>query len=278
MEMGGMIEGLIQQAERSIPRAEGDYTKDGLLYCGKCKTPKECRVMLLGEMRKVRCVCRCERDRLDAEEADRKRKEKAQQIQKLRSVGFPDAEMQKWTFERDDGSNTRLSTICRRYVENWTEVRNKGKGLLFYGPVATGKTFFAACVANALIDKGYSCMVTNFSRVTNTLFSVNDKQEYIDELNRFDLLVIDDLAAERDTEYMGELIFSVIDGRYRSGKPLIVTTNLTAEELKNPDGIRRERVFSRLYEMCFAVEVNGGDRRKATMISDFKEMKGMLGL
>lgn len=278
MDLSGMMDGLVQKAANNIPRNEGDYVDGGLLHCGKCRTPKQCRVELFGKIMTPMCLCQCEKERRDREDADFRRREKLQEIERLRSIGFPDLEMRLWRFEKDDGTNEKITTVCKRYAEHFPDMLEKGKGLLLFGPVGTGKTFEAACIANALIDQGYPCMVTNFSRVTNTLFSVKDKQEYIDELNRFDLLVIDDLAAERDTEYMGELIFSVIDGRYRSKKPLIITTNLTADELKYPADVRKQRIFSRLLEMCVVVKVDGKDRRKQKMIADHKELEGLLGI
>ena len=104
------------------------------------------------------------------------------------------------------------------------------------------------------------------------------KQEYIDGLNQFDLLVIDDLASERDTEYMGEIVQNIIDSRYRSNLPLIITTNLTSDELKHPSTIRKERIYSRLFEMCVPVEVKGSDRRKEKLINNYREFKEMLGI
>ena len=105
-----------------------------------------------------------------------------------------------------------------------------------------------------------------------------EKQQYIDGLKRFDLLIIDDLASERDTEYMGEIVQNIIDSRYRSGLPLIITTNLTAEELKHPAEIRKQRIYSRLFEMCVPVEVKGYDRRKKKLVMEHEEMSKILGL
>ena len=104
------------------------------------------------------------------------------------------------------------------------------------------------------------------------------KQNYIDNLNNFDLLVIDDLASERDTEYMGEIVQNIIDSRYRAGLPLIITTNLTSEELKKPLEIRKKRIYSRLFEMCYPIEVKGKDRRKQKLREEFGEIGEILGM
>lgn len=279
MEMSGIVDGLEKLAAQSVRINEGDYIVDGLWYCGMCNTPKQTRRNILGKIRTPMCLCKCEAERRDAIEAERKRLEAMENVKRLRRMGFPDAEMQKWTFANDDCSNEKISKIAMKYVDNFSEMKSKGKGLMFYGSVGTGKTFISACIANALIDRGYPCLVTNFARLTNTISGMYDgKQQYIDGLDRFALLVIDDLASERDTEYMGEIVQNIIDARYRAGLPLIITTNLTSEELKHPAEMRKQRIYSRLFEMCIPIEMTGKDRRKEKLKSDYKEMEDLLGL
>ncbi len=256
---------------------QGDYIgDDGLLYCGNCNTAKQYRGVILGKERTVYCICKCKAEKLEAEKAEQKRIEK---ISRLRRLGFPDAEMLKWTFDKDDRKNEAISDAAQKYVENFAEMKKRGKGLLLFGTVGTGKTFISACIANALIDKGYSCLVTNFARLVNTIQGMFDgKQDYIDSLNKFDLLVIDDLASERDTEYMGEIVQNIIDSRYRAGLPLIITTNLTSKELKHPAEIRKQRIYSRLFEMCVPIQVAGADRRKQITINELDDTTELLGL
>ena len=202
-----------------------------------------------------------------------------QYLDGMRRTGFPDAEMRKWTFQQDDGGNTKLMSIAHKYVANFDEMRANGTGLLLYGNVGCGKSFAAACIANALIDTGTPCMMTNFTRIINRLQeSFAGRQKYIDNLSRFDLLVLDDMAAERNTEYVWEQVMTIIDARYRSGLPVIVTTNLTIGELADPADIRRQRVYSRLKEMCVPIEVAGADRRTRKMERNIMSAKSLLGL
>lgn len=272
-----MFSGFLKDARAK--QEDGDYMKDGFLYCGKCNTPKEQMVTLLGQEYIKPCSCKCETEHIERERAKEEKEKAMMRTSRLRSVGFPDEEMATWTFERDAEPDSKVSKIARNYVENFDEFAKSGKGILFYGTVGTGKTFLSACIVNALIDKGHPCLCTNFARITNNLQHTFDgKQEYLDRLNKFDLLVIDDLASERDTEYMGEIVMNIIDSRYRSQKPIIITTNLTKEELRNPTNIRRERVFSRLFEMCMMVEVSGADKRKQKAMEDYKRFAELLGM
>lgn len=268
-----------KKAAESIKIEADDYEKDGLLYCGKCNTPKQCFVELFGTIRKPPCLCACKKAARDAEEEARRQREFADRVQRYRSIGFPESEMSKWKFAADDGSNPKMTAAMQNYVQHFDEFRAQGKGLLLFGNVGTGKTFLAACAANALIDKGMPALVTNFSRIANTLQGMFEgRQEYLDSLNKFPLLVLDDLSTERQTDYMLEIVYNVIDARYRAKLPLIVTTNLTREELQNAEDIRYQRIFSRLFEMCTPIEIAGADRRRAALINDIAATKQRLGL
>lgn len=279
MNFESVINSVEEKAADSVRAEQGDYIIDGLLYCGKCNTPKQTRVEVFGKVRTPYCLCKCEVEKRQKEDEERERIAFEKRIQNMRRVGFPDDEMQKWTFEKDDRANEHITGVALKYVENFETMRGSGKGLVFYGTVGTGKTFVAACIANALIDKGFPCLVTNLSRLINTISGMYDgKQEYIDGLNRFSLLVIDDLATEADTEYRNEIVYNIIDSRYRAGLPLIITTNLTGEEMKNAADIKKQRIYSRIFETCIPLEVKGVDRRREMLKADYKTYSDLLGL
>lgn len=280
MDVKAMVDVLEAKAAESIRAEEGDYIgEDGLLYCGKCKTRKQTEVNILGMIRRQMCVCKCEAEKLKREEEERERIKFEERVKQYRRMGFPESDMQNWTFANDDMSNERITKAMQNYVEKFGDFRKSGKGLLLYGTVGTGKTYAACEVANALVDKGYPVLVTNFARLTNTIQGMFEgKQEYIDSLNRFQLLVIDDLGAERKSEFMQEMVYNIIDSRYRSGLPLIITTNLTIDEIKKPSDIGNTRIYDRILERCFPIEVTGGSRRRKAVRESYDEMKALLGL
>ena len=103
-----------------------------------------------------------------------------------------------------------------------------------------------------------------------------DKNEYITRLCSFPLLILDDFGMERGTEYGLEQVYNVVDSRYRSGKPLIVTTNLTLEELQNPEDTAHARIYDRLTEMCCPVCITGENFRKAKAQAKMERLKMLL--
>ena len=276
MDMSGVIDRLSSIVPTDQDTHMGD---DGLLYCNRCHTARQSRFELFGKVRTVNCLCQCMATEKDREEAERKRREYMTKVMSNRAVGFPDKELLSCTFESDDGSSPVLTNAMKAYVDHFPEFRKGGKGLLLYGDVGTGKTFYAACIVNALIDKGYPCLMTNFSRLTNQIAGMWDgKQEYIDSLRMFSLVAIDDLGVERDTEYMNENVTTIIDSLYRAKVPMIITSNYTPKQLTDAGEVRKKRVYDRMLERCHPVKVNGASRRKEMGRNEFAEMNKLLGL
>ena len=185
-------------------------------------------------------------------------------MERLKQTGFTDPAMREWTFENDNGKCSQIHK-AHAYVECWE------------GMVGTGKSYFAECVANALMEKEVSVCMTNFALILNDLAaSYKDRNEYISSLCSFPLLILNDFGMERGTEYSLEQVYNVIDSRYRSGKPLIVTTNLTLEELQNPEDTAHARIYDRLTEMCTPVRITGENFRKARAREKMEQLKTLL--
>lgn len=277
---------MINQLNSRVPEPiqETYIGEDGLLHCSKCGGKLETMVTIFAttpreQTKKVKCVCKCFQEREAARAEDQKKIARQLRIEEIRRTGFPSDQLKDWTFDNDDGSHSTVTKIAKRYVENFEQLKEDGKGLIFYGGVGTGKTFIAAAIANALYEKGIPAMVTNFSYISNKLQeSFEGKQAYINALDVFDLLVIDDFGAERKTEYMQEIIFNVIDARYRSGKPMLITTNLDLDAIKSPATIEEKRVMDRILEKCFPIEVKGGSHRRKNVREQYGDMKDLLGL
>lgn len=268
-----------EEANRDLVQ---DYVgDDGLIYCGKCNTRKQSYVKNpftgIAEPRFHMCACRVAE--YEKEKEQEARREFERKVQDMRKAGFSSEAMERFNFRNDDNTDKKLSTVAHNFVDHFDEFFNDGKGLLLHGDVGTGKTFSAACIANALIDKGIPCMMTNFIRLINIVGGMYEgKQNYIDGLNRFRLLIIDDLDIERNTDFANEIVYSVIDNRVRAALPMVITTNLTLKEMSAAEEKKKKRIYDRVFGATIPVKVEGGSRRRQALNKDYEKYKNMLGI
>ena len=258
-----------------------DYTgEDGLLYCGSCRTPKERyfpadKAALFGRDRHL-AECDCQRAKRMEREAAEQRRKHLDTVEELKRRGFTDSKMREWTFANDNGHTPQMN-YARTYVDEWETMQADNIGYLLWGSCDSGKSYLAGCIANALMEKEIPVHMTNFAFILNDLAAKSGgRNEYIDRLCRFPLLIIDDLGAERGTEYGLEQIYNVIDSRYRSGKPLIVTTNLMLQEIKQPLDTAHARIYSRVIGMCVPVLCTGRQNRNHIAQKKMETLKKLM--
>ena len=271
------IEKILEQSVSSIPEnAEDYYGMDGLLYCGKCHTPREAffakGVALMGK-NKHPIECSCQRIERAKQEALISQQKHSDLVRRLKAEGFSDPAMLDWKFENDNGRSPQMCH-AHRYVEQWQTMRAENLGLFLWGGVGTGKSFLAGCIANALMEQEVPVRMTSFARILNELnSSFSGRNEVVDKLCRYPLLIIDDFGMERGTEYALEQIYNIVDSRYRSRKPLIVTANLTLNEIRHPQDTAHARIYDRLLEMCIPVSCIGVSLRKENALEKLERMK-----
>ena len=269
------IENLIHP----VQHREDEYINEsGLICCSKCRTPRQKRIDVTGRTIEPRCLCKCQQVEQEKREHERKHREFLDIVERNRSMGLPDPAQRKHTFENDLGYNPKQIAMAKQYVQHWEEFLASPTGLLLWGDVGTGKSFIAGCIANALLDKGVPVIMTNFARLLNKLTDMysGDRNAYIDSFKRYPLMIIDDLGVERNSEFAREQVFSVIDSRYRSQLPMIVTTNLSLEELKDPTDLSRSRIYDRVLERCLPIRVNEQNIRELNQAAVLARAKQLL--
>lgn len=311
MDVKAIVDGLNEKAKENIPFEAGDYVgENGLMFCGKCKSPKETVVNILGTEAKVRCLCECGKIERDKDDMERERGQleleyhrvKAKMSQRdlldwlkchnykispylveekkrlMIARCYPTSSEKKRlkTFENDNGKNPDIMRIAKNYAERFDEMQEKGKGLVLFGNCGVGKTYAALCIANYLLDRDKSCFVTNFSRLANITDSPMKRQEEIDRLNEFDLIVLDDMGIERTSTFMNEIVYSVIDSLITARKCVIITTNLTDAEIKKPNDVSKERIYQRLFEGTIPINVDGINNRVELLKQDYEYYKQIL--
>lgn len=273
--------------EKTIKNSEGlndeiksmdKYLDDkGLLRCSKCHGQLETIIKdeyttkLPKGYLKVNCVCKC------IKEEEEKRKH-ISIVHELKKMAFKDPEYAEMTFEKDKYPNLMASKFAREYVKKWDEMLEENIGILFQGDCGVGKTFYSTCIANALLEKEITVYETNLPDLIYDItknFGEN-RVEILTKVSKVSLLIIDDIGIERSTGFNLEKYFEIIDTRYKSKKPLILSTNLTDEELHTTDQ-KYKRIYNRILSMTFPVKIECQNSRMDERISKIKKIAEIFG-
>lgn len=174
-----MNENVTKTKEQDGRKPGEDYRDaDGILVCGKCGEPRE-RMFPAGGIFKephlVPTMCRCQREEADRQREEAERAEKRRRTERLRKQCFPSSGRYAFcTFDADDGRNAAQSTVCKAFAATFDP--KDPEGLVLYGKRGTGKSFHASCIANAVIERGFSCLVTDIKQVVNLMESSFEKR------------------------------------------------------------------------------------------------------
>lgn len=260
--MKEVLEEISERCARAVrEEPEKYFLKGGLLHCRKCGTPKQFQIPNTDMI--VYCSCKCEMDEYNRIRGTLKAQTTQSQREAVRDACFPTLELYNCRFENDNGQGDRtIFQRCRNYAENFHECYENNNGILLYGNSGVGKSFLAGCIANHVIDNGYTAMITSVSRVRNQLWNAENKQAFMDSFATYDLLIIDDFGLENRSDYTNEIATNLLEVRCGSQKPMIITSNLAPDGLKQSDDIDRERILSRILGRCVPIKYIGEDRRR----------------
>ena len=263
-----MFNQLIESAVKNSlqNKREGDfYDESGLLMCGKCKNRKQMKIEFpKGNERIVGIMCDCEKEEERLYNERIKREKEESYINSLYKRGLTDKAYLKNTFEKDNKNNPEISALCRKYVEHWDKMKENSAGILFYGALGGGKSFYACCIANALLKRGVRVLVTRLSDLVKNHTDDNVKTV---NLKSFELIVLDDLGVENDSQ----TAFNIADEIYRMNIPVIVTTNLTPADIKNPSALEKRRIYDRILERCCITRFVRVNKSRLNNAKDNKE-------
>jgi DNA replication protein DnaC len=153
----------------------------------------------------------------------------------------------------------------RTFIDDLDARLAEGRGLWLFGDTGTGKTTLAMLISKAALEAGHSVAIYSLpkllARIRRTYDSEPSGDSYLsffERLTSVDLLHIDDLGAEKRSDWVLEQLYSLVNERYEARRSMIITTNLPHPELEEQIG---GRTISRLTQMCDEVEVRGSDRR-----------------
>ena len=255
MDLHPLIDSIAEKGE-SVMRERGTFVDEhGIERCSVCRDPVYTFIDGMGKL-PIRCACD---DRED--EAFRRRKAEQKAQRKVRESPLYNADYSTFTFDRDDKPQSEAATISRAYVEHFAEMSEQNSGLLYTGTVGTGKSFYAACVYNEIIKRGTPALMFTSPALIGAI--KREGNGLVRELNAYPLIVLDDLGAERNTDYAAELLNLFVDARYTARKPLVITTNLSAKDMQSCTDMRYRRIFDRIRTMCPTVVILDGESRRA---------------
>lgn len=243
--MQSIINSIVSANEANGKINEGDfYDENGRLFCGKCGEPKQTSKLfpLVKPPRRMFVPCRCDREEEERYQRRIEAQKAQDRIKALRRKGVTDAAYNSYTFAADDRRNPKITASCKRYVAHWAQMRDLACGILFFGDVGGGKSFYAGCIMNALLDMGVPVLMTRLSSLVND--RVNSENPI--NLKSFSLIVLDDVGAEN----ISQTAFDVVNDIYLAKIPVICTTNLTFAELKDNASVEKQRIYNRLLERC----------------------------
>lgn len=181
----------------------------------------------------------------------------------------------------------KAKEICQNFAQNNKAIFNRGQGLFLQGPVGTGKSHLSVATLRAIIEAnidsfgcqksetpiygeqeyhGFSCTMISVVEFLGSLRQSYSAKNLKHLANRLlhqakicEIIILDDIGAEKPSDWGEEQLFSLIDLRYRMQRSTILTSNCTLKELEAQLG---DRLVSRIFEMCEGVKVGGEDYRK----------------
>ncbi len=196
---------------------------------------------------------------------------RALQYYRLKDARIPPMYIKKTldSFQAKTPDQKKVVQLAKEFLEIYSV---DSRGLIFMGGCGTGKTHLAVALLRDLIAKGHSGLFYNVITLLDELRSTFDEGSslsqwpILEKIQDTDILVLDDLGAEKTSGWVNDRLYAIINHRYENKKPIIVTTNREITELRDQVG---NRIYSRLMEMCRTVIFAGKDYRIQMMQGKF---------
>ena len=252
------------------------FPSDEVHICPFCEqiVPKM-ELNVLGVKKIVQPRCKCEVENWEkgiTEAEERKKRNDIERKFAISSLGERFAESRFDTFQARPGSE-KAFTYARQYAQSFPNYG--GDALLIWGVPGNGKSHLCAAVCHEIKEKGYIPVFQSvpelLERIRQTFDGRNreTEREIMTALLECDLLVLDDIGAEKVTDWVQDVLFRMIDGRYRQKKPILYTSNLRPAELQERLGAR---IYDRVLETSIVIENKASSFRMEMAQERFKRM------
>ena len=246
-----------------------EYVKDGEVRCKKChqKVTSEPK-LIIGTKKIIRLKCKC-MDEFDLIENQKTiDNKKSMKIEELKNICFSkNPKYRNACLNSNNIDNELQYSFINDYLSNYIKHKEYNQGLFIYGNVGCGKTYLAAALANAIIEKYQEDVkFLNYSELVDAYTNFNDinqKYEYEKQLLNVSLLIIDDFTTIRNnSNFMLDLTYKIINRRYETMLPTIFTSNIDFEYFKKEkNNIDKYKIYSRFYDSIIPLKMVGEDLR-----------------
>ncbi|WP_235190334.1 ATP-binding protein [Lysinibacillus sp. BF-4] len=245
--MNQLVDNITKNGATTLSNPDGVVC----VHCGTLVPPLE--VEVLGRKRTVQPVCKCVTKLQAAEQKRFENYQREKDVRRLFAISDVGNRYQNVTFTNftvRPGTENSLK-LAKHYVSRFN--KENPNALLFFGEPGNGKTHLAAAVHNALVAQGHVIVFISMTDLLNKIKSTFNKaaketqDDILKALAVCDLLIIDDIGAEKISDWVEETVYRILDTRYRCNRPVVATSNLTTDEICAKLG---SRIHDRLLEMC----------------------------
>ena len=268
--LGGLRAALPDTDPLGVPLRHDPLGGDGLPAGGEVRASATCSVgacdgsgWIIGPDDTAR-ACECRQSRV---RRARSRGMQGTLPQRFRGVSFDRPPISTMAAHPQTGAVVRE---IREYCDSIGEQLDEGNGIWLHGSAGTGKTSLAMLISKTALEAGRSVAIYSLPRLLARIRRTYDTEageegylSFFDRLTSVDLLHLDDLGAEKRTDWVLEQLYAIVDRRYEEQRSIVVTTNMETPELKEQIG---ERTVSRLLQMC--------DMERPVFGDDWRERRG----
>ena len=282
IEITAEIRALIDKAAAGMELAGDEYIDpaDGLIHCKKCGGQRQTVVPCFGKPGYFmpRCICQCQREAEEQRKATEERQRRMERIKRRKAQGLQDRYLYDYTFANDNGQNPLMDKAPAPMWRTGRRLTRTTLACCCFGDVGTGKSFFAGCIANALLDRDVPVLMTNFPTILNRLTGMfsEDRPTLSPALTNTTCLSLTIWVWSAVPSMRWSRCFSSLDSRYRSRRPMIIPTNLKLAELKNPPDLAHARIYDRILERCAPILFAGKNFREENAGATKQAAKGIV--
>lgn len=268
-----MINAMSNKVSKNFENNQNDYEKDGLLYCGKCNTPKQ---FILPSGIKVFALCDCMQKEYEEKEKQMQKQEFIRNNKYNIDTQYRNVYM-KDIFDIDTDEELKFIKL---FIDNFDVFKKEKMGLYIFGEYGNGKTTIASCIANELLERQYKVLMTACNEAIRLFNDKNNTEYYKQKLRTMDLIILDDFGSNRDTDFQKEQLYNLINYLYSMKKVIIITTNIPRKDLGERTDGQQSRCYDRIIEMTKGIHLKRGSMRikiskeKQNKIDEILNLKG----